>query len=183
VSVVGEMRDAAAIEVASPMHPRSERLRWARTINFHRQCDHGTFRLPRGSVSAAARRARRCPAGLDARMPPCARSRLIGTLSVRPLGGWPPKARNERTDSLRVWRGILRARGHSARSDVMPINTVPTQQAREAARRVSVARADARAAALAPVIAEIRTSGITAPYAIAAALTARGVPTARGHRF
>jgi hypothetical protein len=39
------------------------------------------------------------------------------------------------------------------------------------------------APALAPVIAEIRTSGITAPYAIAAALTARGVPTARGHRF
>jgi hypothetical protein len=65
----------------------------------------------------------------------------------------------------------------------MPINTVPTQQAREAARRVSVARADARAAALAPVIAEIRMSGITAPYAIAAALTARGVPTARGHRL
>jgi hypothetical protein len=59
----------------------------------------------------------------------------------------------------------------------MPINAVPTQQAREAARRVSIARADARAAALAPVIAEIRTSGITAPYAIAAALTARGVPT------
>jgi hypothetical protein len=67
--------------------------------------------------------------------------------------------------------------------DVMPINAVPTQQARDAARRVSTARADARAAALAPLIAEIRTSGITAPYAIAAALTARGVPTARGHRF
>ena len=65
----------------------------------------------------------------------------------------------------------------------MPINAVPTQQARDAARRVSTARADARAAALAPLIAEIRTSGITAPYAIAAALTARGVPTARGHRF
>jgi hypothetical protein len=65
----------------------------------------------------------------------------------------------------------------------MTINTVPTQQARDAARRVSSARADARAAALAPIIAEIRTSGITAPYAIAAALTARGVPTARGHRL
>jgi len=33
------------------------------------------------------------------------------------------------------------------------------------------------------VIAEIRASGITTPYAIAAALTARGIPTARGHRF
>jgi hypothetical protein len=58
-----------------------------------------------------------------------------------------------------------------------------TPQAREAARRVSAARADARAAALAPVIAEIRATGITGAYAIAAALMARAVPTARGHRF
>jgi hypothetical protein len=65
----------------------------------------------------------------------------------------------------------------------MGIKAVATPQAREAARRVSAAKADARAAALAPVIAEIRASGITAPYAIAAALTARGIPTARGHRF
>ena len=65
----------------------------------------------------------------------------------------------------------------------MSIKTVPTPQARKAARRVSAARADAWAAVLAPVIAEIRASGTTAPYAIAAALTARGIPTARGHRF
>ena len=65
----------------------------------------------------------------------------------------------------------------------MSIKAVPTPQARKAARRVSAARADAWAAALAPVIAEIRASGTTAPYAIAAALTARGIPTARGHRF
>jgi hypothetical protein len=65
----------------------------------------------------------------------------------------------------------------------MPIKAVATPQAREAARRVSAARADARAVALASVIAEIRASGITEPYAIAAALTARGVPTARGLRF
>ena len=45
-----------------------------------------------------------------------------------------------------------------------------------------MARADARALALAPIIAEIRASGITTPYAIAAALTARGIRTARGHR-
>src|SRR6516225_2311086 len=67
--------------------------------------------------------------------------------------------------------------------DTMPIKAVATPQAREAARRVSAARADARAVALAPVIAEIRASGITEPYAIAAALTARGIPTARGYRF
>jgi hypothetical protein len=37
--------------------------------------------------------------------------------------------------------------------------------------------------ALAPIIAEIRASGITTPYAIAVALTQRGIPTARGHKF
>jgi hypothetical protein len=65
----------------------------------------------------------------------------------------------------------------------MMMKTVVTPQAREAARRVRAARADARAAALAPIIAEIRASGITTPYAIAAALTARAIPTAKGHRF
>jgi hypothetical protein len=65
----------------------------------------------------------------------------------------------------------------------MPSKAVATPQAREAAKQVCAARADARAVALAPVIAEIRASGLTEPYAIAAALTARGIPTARGHRF
>jgi hypothetical protein len=65
----------------------------------------------------------------------------------------------------------------------MPIKAVATPEAREAARRVCAAQADARAVALTPLIAEIRASGITSPYAIAAALTARGIPTARGHRF
>jgi len=36
---------------------------------------------------------------------------------------------------------------------------------------------------LAPMIAEIRASGITKPYSIAAALTARRIPTPRGHRL
>jgi hypothetical protein len=57
-----------------------------------------------------------------------------------------------------------------------------TPQAREAARKATMARAEARALALAPLIAEIRASGITTPYAIAAALTARGIRTAHGHR-
>ncbi len=65
----------------------------------------------------------------------------------------------------------------------MPIKAVATPQAREAARRVCAEQADARAAALAPIVAELRAHGTTGPYAIAAALTARGVPTARGHRF
>ena len=46
----------------------------------------------------------------------------------------------------------------------------------------SKARADERDFALAPIIAEIQATGITTPYSIAAALTRRGVPTARGFR-
>jgi hypothetical protein len=57
-----------------------------------------------------------------------------------------------------------------------------TPEAREAGWRACVALADARAAALAPVISEIRSSGMTSPVRIAAALSARGIPTARGHR-
>ena len=64
----------------------------------------------------------------------------------------------------------------------MPIKCVATPRGPQVARRAQ-ARADAWAAALAPVIAEIRASGTTAPYAIASALTARGIPTARGHGF
>jgi hypothetical protein len=65
----------------------------------------------------------------------------------------------------------------------MAIKAGATPRAREAGWRACVAQADARAAALAQVIAEIRAAGITTPHAVAAALTARGIPTARGHRF
>jgi hypothetical protein len=46
----------------------------------------------------------------------------------------------------------------------------------------SKARADERDLVLAPIIAEIQATCITTPYSIAAALTRRGVPTARGYR-
>jgi hypothetical protein len=59
---------------------------------------------------------------------------------------------------------------------------VATPEARAAARKVTKQRADARAIALAPVIADIKASGITTPYAVAAELVRRGIPTARGHR-
>jgi hypothetical protein len=65
----------------------------------------------------------------------------------------------------------------------MAIRPGATSAAREAARKTGAARADARAIALAPVIAEIQASGITAPYAIAVALNKRGIRTARGHKF
>src|ERR1035438_1957408 len=45
------------------------------------------------------------------------------------------------------------------------------------ARAVRTARADARAADLAPLIAELRASGVTTLQGIAAALNARKVPT------
>jgi hypothetical protein len=58
-----------------------------------------------------------------------------------------------------------------------------TAQARAAARRAIVAQADIRAQALAPVIAEIRATGVRSYKGIAAQLDARGVPTARGGRW
>jgi hypothetical protein len=56
------------------------------------------------------------------------------------------------------------------------------RQARSAARAVTKARADQRDLALAPIIAEIQATGIITPYSIAAALTRRSVPTARGFK-
>jgi len=42
------------------------------------------------------------------------------------------------------------------------------------------ARADARAAELAPILTKLRASGITSAEALAAALTARNIPTPSG---
>ena len=53
-------------------------------------------------------------------------------------------------------------------------------EATRTARAVRVARADARATDLAPLIAEPRASGVTTLQGIAAALNARKVPTPRG---
>jgi hypothetical protein len=50
----------------------------------------------------------------------------------------------------------------------------------EAGRKVGIARADARAAELAPIVADIRRSGVTSWYGIAIELNKRGVPTATG---
>jgi hypothetical protein len=50
----------------------------------------------------------------------------------------------------------------------------------EAGRKTNIARADARAAQLAPIVAELRRGGITSWYGIAKALNKRGVPTATG---
>lgn len=54
------------------------------------------------------------------------------------------------------------------------------EQGAEASRAVRAAKANQRAADIAPVIAEIRDSGSTSLRAIAAELNARGIRTARG---
>jgi DNA invertase Pin-like site-specific DNA recombinase len=55
-----------------------------------------------------------------------------------------------------------------------------TDKARALGCKAIKARADARAADLAPVIAELRTTGVTSLRGIAAALNARGIQTPRG---
>ena len=60
---------------------------------------------------------------------------------------------------------------------------VATPEAAAAGRKASQRRADATAIALAPVIADIKASGIATPYTIATELVRRGIPTARGHRY
>jgi hypothetical protein len=50
----------------------------------------------------------------------------------------------------------------------------------EAGRKVAIARADARASELAPIVAELRHSGVMSWYGIAMELNKRGVPTATG---
>jgi hypothetical protein len=53
----------------------------------------------------------------------------------------------------------------------------------EASIKTQIARANARAMILAPIIAEIQAHGITRTHAIAVALTDRAVCTAQGRRF
>lgn len=58
-----------------------------------------------------------------------------------------------------------------------------TEAAREAGRAAQTARAQAKAGDLAPVVAELRAAGTTSLSGIAAALNARGIPTARGGQW
>ena len=55
-----------------------------------------------------------------------------------------------------------------------------SKAARAAGRAVVASKARQRAADLAPVIAELRSAGVTSLRAIAAALNARSIPTASG---
>ncbi|GJD58253.1 recombinase family protein [Methylobacterium dankookense] len=57
---------------------------------------------------------------------------------------------------------------------------VPTAADNAASKAALKAKGDAQAARLAPVIAGLRAEGITSATGLAKALTARGIPTARG---
>lgn len=56
----------------------------------------------------------------------------------------------------------------------------PTAKTRKLATAAIQARADARAADLAPIILELRQAGVTSYTGIAAGLTEKGIPTPRG---
>jgi hypothetical protein len=66
----------------------------------------------------------------------------------------------------------------SGGAKVMPKNDAI--HARRSAREIRRARADQRAADLAPVIAELQASGVTSLHGIPAALNERGSPTVAG---
>jgi DNA invertase Pin-like site-specific DNA recombinase len=58
--------------------------------------------------------------------------------------------------------------------------TIISREARATGRAIQVARSKARAADLAPILAELKSAGVTTLAAIAQALTDRRIPTARG---
>lgn len=60
---------------------------------------------------------------------------------------------------------------------------IDNAKGRDASVRIRQAKAERRAADLAPIITEIRASGATSLREIAAALNARGIPTARGGQW
>lgn len=62
----------------------------------------------------------------------------------------------------------------------MVIGQCRRPKAGHAARKARTARANARAAELAPIVAVIQASGVTGLKSIARALNERGIPTPRG---
>jgi len=65
----------------------------------------------------------------------------------------------------------------------LPYSMASDQPIGEAGRKARTARADARAAELAPVIAELQGAGVTSLHAIATVFNARGIPAARGGKW
>jgi hypothetical protein len=101
----------------------------------------------------------------------------VGAAVVRSLSTWnwstPPASllalRSTQPPSVRVFSVPLEAMAVTGKS-----------KTGEAGRKALIARADARASQLAPIVAELRRGGITSWYGIAMELNKRGVPTASG---
>ena len=81
------------------------------------------------------------------------------------------------TQRVRTFRPPIRA-GFFSSLEAMGIGE--QSKTGEAGRKSLISRADARAAQLAPIVAEIRAGGVTSWYGIAMELNKRGVPTATG---
>jgi len=84
-------------------------------------------------------------------------------------------------------RGMIAARTRDAlaraKARGVTLGGPKLPEARRAALRAIVDNADRHAANVLPIIREIQRAGATSLRAIAAALNARGVPTARGGRW
>jgi hypothetical protein len=121
----------------------------------HRHCT--PVRLSRGAApaSAAARRRGRGAFALNLELVDTARQFASFALDSAP--------------SVRVFSLPLEAMAVTGKS-----------KTGEAGRKALIARADARASQLAPIVAELRRGGVTSWYGIAMALNKRGIPTATG---
>jgi DNA invertase Pin-like site-specific DNA recombinase len=83
----------------------------------------------------------------------------------------------ERSHSARVKAGLAAARARGVKLGGDRAGSLPRAQASAV---VSIAaKADARASELRPLIRELQTAGITSLNAMAKALNARGIPSAR----
>jgi hypothetical protein len=142
-----------------------------------RTADRGGTRLTSRPASRTSRRP-----GITSPAAIAAELNRLGIPVAAGLSDWRPAQVAWVLHQLR-WRRAPYQDPVNSGADEMTRKAVATPQARTAGGQAGRAQADVRAAALAPVIAEIRASGVTTPYAIAAALTARGIPTQRGHRF
>jgi hypothetical protein len=146
--------------------PRCNVGSWCRIIA-------GLFRIQRDGLTGRAQSvtSTRCP-----RIPACRRAEH---------GGRPHRYARSRRKSFWNCKGVAELSYHNARQNAVssPLEAMAVtgkSKSGEAGRKVLIARADARASRLAPIVAELRRGGITSWYAIAMELNRRGVPTATG---
>jgi hypothetical protein len=110
--------------------------------------------------------------------------RAAGVTSLRSIAA----ALNERgvptASGYGKWQGdtVRQLLARMGEGSTMARATHRQAKASEVGCRAHAANADARAAALAPMIAEIRASGVTTLKGIATALNERNIPTSTGRK-